>query len=150
MPLIPTGLAALAHGIQLAVAPVFLLTAVGTLLGVLAGRLGRIIDRARLLESRLPSLHDAALAHAYDELDTLSRRVRIVNGCMALATGCAVLIAVVVAAVFVGELAHIDLSVPIAATFVGGLLAYIAALLLFLREVHIASTSFKVTRVTRA
>ena len=146
-PMIPSGLAALAYGIQLAVAPVFLLTAVGALLGVLASRLGRIIDRARLLESRLPTLNDAALTPVYNELDTLARRVRIVNGCMALATGCAVLIAAVVAAVFVGELAHVDLSIPIAITFVAGLLSYIAALLLFLREVHIASTSFKVARV---
>jgi Protein of unknown function (DUF2721) len=35
------------HTIQLAVAPVFLLTALGTTLGVLASRLGRIVDRAR-------------------------------------------------------------------------------------------------------
>jgi hypothetical protein len=35
------------HAIQLAVAPVFLLSAVATLLGVLTGRLGRAVDRRR-------------------------------------------------------------------------------------------------------
>ena len=44
----------LAHGIQLAVAPVFLLTAIAAMLGVVSGRLARIIDRARVLEQRLP------------------------------------------------------------------------------------------------
>ena len=41
------------HGIQLAVAPVFLLTAVSGMIGAVAGRLARIIDRARLLEERM-------------------------------------------------------------------------------------------------
>jgi len=43
----------IAHIIQLSIAPVFLLTGVGTLLNVLSGRLARIIDRARVLEQRL-------------------------------------------------------------------------------------------------
>ena len=44
------GLATVTHGIQLAVAPVFLLTAVSGMIGTGAGRLTRIIDRARILE----------------------------------------------------------------------------------------------------
>ena len=141
---IPAGLVALAQGIQLAVAPVFLLTAVGALLGVLANRLARIVDRARLVDSRLERLEGPALADARAELATLSRRVRLINCCMTLATTCAVLIAIVVTGVFVGELAHLDLSIAIAITFVAGLMAYIASLVLFLREVHIASTSFRI------
>lgn len=140
----PEGLVALAHGIQLAVAPVFLLTAISALLGVLATRLARIVDRARLIESRLDALEGRALDDAHDELLTLDRRNEIVNWSMALATGCAVLIAGVCAAVFVGELARIDLSIGIAITFIAGLAAYIASLLLFLREVHLASITVRV------
>ncbi len=40
------------HSIQLAVAPVFLLTAVAGMIGAVAGRLARIIDRARVVEDR--------------------------------------------------------------------------------------------------
>ena len=46
-------LAAMTHAIQLAVAPVFLLTAVSGMIAATAGRLGCIIDRARMLENRL-------------------------------------------------------------------------------------------------
>ena len=44
------GLSDITHTIQLAVAPVFLLSALGTTLSVLTTRLSRIIDRARLLD----------------------------------------------------------------------------------------------------
>ena len=46
------------HGIQLAVAPVFLLTAVSGMIGAVAGRLARIIDRARLVEDRSRETRD--------------------------------------------------------------------------------------------
>src|SRR5260221_14751547 len=42
--------------IQLAVAPVFLLTAVGTIIGVLSNRLGSAVHRTRTLEDRLCQL----------------------------------------------------------------------------------------------
>jgi hypothetical protein len=143
---IPEGLVALAHGIQLAVAPVFLLTAIGAMLGVLVQRLSRIVDRSRqihaLLEEGSPSL-----AAKYDEeLDNLELRSQVVNWSMAFATGAAVLIAVVTAGVFLGEMARVDLSVAIALTFVGALCLYITALLLFLREVHLALTTVRMGR----
>ncbi len=43
----PSGILDVAHSIQLAVAPVFLLSAVGVVLTVLTNRMTRIIDRAR-------------------------------------------------------------------------------------------------------
>ena len=48
------------HAIQLAIAPVFLLTGIASLLGVMANRLARIIDRARALEQRWASLDEKA------------------------------------------------------------------------------------------
>jgi hypothetical protein len=46
----PLDASAITHGIQLAIAPVFLLTAVSGMIGAVAGRLARIIDRARTVE----------------------------------------------------------------------------------------------------
>jgi hypothetical protein len=51
---------AVTHGIQLSLAPVFLLTAVAAMIGAVTGRLARIIDRARALEERLDARPDAA------------------------------------------------------------------------------------------
>jgi hypothetical protein len=58
---------AIAHVIQLAVAPVFLLTGVGAVLAVLTQRLARIIDRARVLEERLPVVSEEARPHDIGE-----------------------------------------------------------------------------------
>ena len=49
---IPVDAETITHGIQLALAPVFLLTAVSGMIGAIAGRLARIIDRARTVEDR--------------------------------------------------------------------------------------------------
>jgi hypothetical protein len=146
---IPEGLVALAHGIQLAVAPVFLLTAIGAMLGVLVQRLARIVDRSRQLHALLEQSDAATHARFDEELDNLELRSRVVNWSMAFATGAAVLIAVVTAGVFVGELARVDLSVTIAVTFVGALFLYIIALLMFLREVHLALTTVRMGRAPR-
>jgi hypothetical protein len=87
-------LSTVTHGIQLAVAPVFLLTAVSGIIAAVAGRLGRIIDRARFLENRLESgnVDEARSQRMYGELRQLRFRGWLVNGCIALLTLCAMLI----------------------------------------------------------
>src|SRR5659263_95309 len=81
-------LATVTHGIQLAVAPVFLLTAVSGMIGAVAGRLARIIDRARLLENRLEAggVEASRAIKMYAELRQLRRRGWLVNSCIALLT----------------------------------------------------------------
>ena len=97
-------LATVTNAIQLAVAPVFLLTAVSGMIGTGAGRLTRIIDRARILEDRLasPAAPDAR-ALVQEELARLRRRGRLVNACIALLTFCAILIGLTIMVLFLGE-----------------------------------------------
>ena len=90
----------LSQGIQLAIAPVFLLTAVASLIGAVATRLARIIDRARVLEERLEEQIAKNVAAAYRELDRLRVRGRLVNASMMLLTLCAVLIGLTVMELF--------------------------------------------------
>ena len=87
-------LATVTHGIQLAVAPVFLLTAVSGMIAAVAGRLARIIDRARFLENRLEAggVEETRANKMYAELGELRHRGWLVNGCLALLTFCAILI----------------------------------------------------------
>ncbi len=106
--------------IQLAVAPVFLLTAVGTIIGVLSNRLGRAVDRSRTLEDRLRQLLPEGQKAARAELNLLSRRVRLVYGSIVLSVICAL---------FVGLL------------FIAAMLAFILSLLVFLREIFLAVSS---------
>jgi hypothetical protein len=135
-------LAGLAHAIQLAVAPVFLLSGIAGLLGVLTNRLARVIDRARQLEV-MPGREQAANVRAANELRVLRIRVAHANRVITLCTYSALLIAGVVATLFVGAVAEADLTIVVSAAFVLAMLALIAGLTSFLREIHVATRHYR-------
>jgi hypothetical protein len=131
----------IARLIQLAVAPVFLLTAVGTIIGVLSARLGRAVDRSRTLEDRLRQLPPEGQKNVREELGVLSRRVRLVYGAIVLAVICALFVGLLIAVAFVDAFINIDLSKFIGLLFIGAMVAFIFSLLVFLREIFLAVTS---------
>lgn len=146
----PAGLNDIAHVIQLAVAPVFLLTGVGALLAVLSGRLGRAVDRSRVVEGRLPEVAGEALAAARDELALISRRTRLIYTAIALAVLCALLICVLIAVAFIDAFLAMNLARFLATLFVLAMLALIASLLAFLREIFLAVSSARSAMGRRA
>jgi len=127
--------------IQLAVAPVFLLTAVGTIIGVLSNRLGRAVDRSRALEDRLRQLAPEGQKAVREELDILARRVRLVYASITLAVVCALFVGLLIAVAFVDAFVEVDLSKFIGLLFIGAMLAFILALMVFLREIYLAVAS---------
>lgn len=131
----------IARVIQLAIAPVFLLTGVGTLLAVLSNRLGRAVDRSRVLESELPGLDGQALLEARDALVLLSRRTRLIYTAIALAVTCALLICLLIVVAFVDEFLPLNLARVVAGLFVLAMIVLIASLISFLREIFLAVTS---------
>ena len=133
--------ASLAQVIQLAVAPVFLLAGVGATLNVLAGRIGRIIDRARAMEERLATSEGDTARDLHERLNVLSRRATLINRAIALCVLSGLLVSLVVAALFITSSLKIDLAAPIAVAFVMALLSLAASLLMFLREVFLATAS---------
>lgn len=141
-------LSAVTHGIQLAVAPVFLLTAVSGMIGTVAGRLARIIDRARVLEARVAHAEvlDPAMAPAYDELRRLRQRGWLVNGCIALLTFCAMLIGLTIVMLFLGETAQLNILRLATISFLAGVSCFILALLCFLTETVLATRILKFGR----
>ena len=133
------------HVIQLAIAPVFLLTAIGTLIAVLNVRLGRNIDRRRLMEEELrgpteDKQTDEQRARQR-ELRLLARRVRLIYFAMLSAGLGALLICLVVAGSFVGALVAVDISREVAVLFILAMFAVIGCLGLFLHEVYLAVTT---------
>jgi hypothetical protein len=133
--------ASLAQVIQLSVAPVFLLAGVGATLNVLANRIGRIIDRARHMEERLTTAEGDIAVEIHDRLKVLSRRATLINRAIGLNVLSGLLVSLVVAALFITSALKIDLAAPIAVAFVVALLSLAASLLLFLREVFLATAS---------
>jgi len=127
--------------IQLAVAPVFLLTAVGTIIGVLSIRLGRAVDRSRTVEDRLRQLQPEGRKAAREELLLLSRRVRLVYASIVLAVLCALFVGLLIAVAFADAFIEVDLSKFIGLLFIAAMLAFILSLLVFLREIFLAVTS---------
>jgi hypothetical protein len=139
-----SGVSAVAHVIQLAVAPVFLLSGVGAMLAVLTNRLARIIDRARVLEERVPSLNLPDRSRIQLDLKVLSHRVRLINRAISLCTTSALLVCTVIAALFGGAFLATDVSSFIGFMFITAMLALIGALVLFLREIQIATRSVRI------
>jgi hypothetical protein len=131
------------HGIQLAVAPVFLLTAVSGMIGTVAGRLARIIDRARLLEDRIEAAPHKPMEAAYDELKRLRSRGRLVNICIALLTFCAIFIGLTIVALFIGETTEIQILRLATISFLAGVSCFLLALMCFLAETLLATRLLK-------
>jgi hypothetical protein len=134
------------HVIQLAIAPVFLLTGVCTMLMVLTNRLARIIDRTRALEDRL----DVAPNDTHmDELDVLYRRWHLINFAITLSTACGLLICLVIGLLFLGDTTDLPLDRYIAALFVSAMVALIGAFVYLLREIFVASATLRSRRHKR-
>ena len=132
------------HAIQLAVAPVFLLTGLGALLSVKTSRLGRVIDRARLLEERWEVQDEAARVAISVELEILARRARLAGYAINLCTSAALLICIVIAALFIDVFTGTNLKWLVGALFVVAMIAVIGGLISFLREVYLATHTLRI------
>jgi hypothetical protein len=139
-----SSLSGLAHTIQLALAPAFLLSAMGIILNMLTGRLARVVDRARMIEAAFTPRGHPDHDHQVSELRLLDRRMKIVNNSILLATASAVVLCMVVAAMFVAELLGFSLARTLASLFALSLLLLIASLLLFLIEVRVAVRAIQI------
>lgn len=135
----------IAHVIQQAVAPVFLLSGVAAMLNVLTSRLARVIDRARQLEI---DYHDLPIGNerhiVRDRMASLSRRARLINVAITLCTSCALLICLVIMTLFVAALMNVSASRWIAGLFVLAILALIGGLLSFLQEIFVATSTVRI------
>jgi len=134
------------HIIQLAIAPVFLLSAICTNLLVLINRLARIIDRSRTLEERL----DVAYNDNYmNELDVLYRRSHLINISITLSTACGLFVCLIIALLFIGDTTNATLDKYIAGMFVAAVFCLIGSFGYLLREIFIASAFMRDHRHVR-
>jgi hypothetical protein len=135
----------IAHLIQVALTPIFLISAIGVTLNVLTSRLARIVDRARNMEERL--LRPEYVQQSRDlhgKLKVLARRSRWINAAITLITLSALFIALVVVMLFVNAFLRWELSAFIAAMFILSMLTLASALLAFLIEVRIATATLRI------
>ena len=128
----------IAQTIQLSLSPVFMLAGISGLLNVLAGRLSRVIDRARTLEA----LHPRSTGPEHDrhvlELRLLDKRIRVINAALSLAVSSAIMTCTVVALLFIAELADLKFGTYVALTFILAMMFLISSLIAFMLEVRMS------------
>ena len=124
--------------IELSLAPVFLLVAVGSMLNVIAGRLARVVDRARNLAGEHGKTEGEERTRIVNELRLLDKRMSIINASIGLAVACGVTVCVMVALLFLIGAGHLDLGLAVSAAFIIAMALLLSALLLFLVEVRLA------------
>jgi hypothetical protein len=135
---------AIGRVIQLAVAPVFLIAGIAGLLNVLSTRLGRIIDRARVIERRMTQAKredHRALLRA--ETTTLWKRIDLINWSIRLCVAGALTVCLVIVALFVGDFVSFNITGVVAVLFVTAMVFVIAGLVYLLREIAVATSSMR-------
>jgi len=139
MPGVESHIADITRVIQLAIAPVFLLSAIATIINVLIARLSRAVDRRRTLEEHLSIYQDEHLEQAISELRMLQKRIVLVLWAVSLAVLAGLLVCLLVGTAFAGAYIGLDLTRGIAILFIAAVLALTGCLILFLREISIAA-----------
>lgn len=131
--------------IQHAVAPVFLLMGVSALLGVLTGRLGRVVDRFRSLNEQCTNtqLENPGCMNYKVELQMLAVRGEWVHWSITLCTITLLLVAVVIGVLFLGAAVRWNLTWLVPPIFIAAMLSLIAGLGCFLREISLSKHTFK-------
>ncbi|GFM30029.1 DUF2721 domain-containing protein [Novosphingobium sp. PY1] len=132
--------------IQLALTPVFVLVAIGNILNILSTRLGRVVDRARILQT----MHEKTEGTDHDlvvrEIRIIDKRITIITQAIRIMVLSGLAIGSTVAVLLLEGLASFDLHVLAAATFLVSVVLLLYALILFLRETQVAAEALRIPR----
>ena len=143
-----TSVANASQVIQLAVAPVFLLTGIGAILSVLTGRLSRVVDRFRVLNEKYgmatnEHIDTAAYKKATNEIHLLQRRAELVHWAITLCTLALLFVAIVIGILFLGSEIRWNSSGLVSLLFIMAMLSLIMGLGFFLSEIQLSKHTFE-------
>jgi hypothetical protein len=137
-------IALIAHVIQLSVAPVFLISGIGSLLSVVVTRLNRVIDRARKVEALWKELDEVTRASARKELMVLAKRARLASWAINACAGAALLVCLVIATLFIDAFFGTRLRWVVGLQFILSMFILVFGLICFLREVYFATHTLRI------
>lgn len=136
----------IAQTIQLALAPVFVLVAIGSIMNILSQRLGRVVDRARALQEQHGDTegmeHDAIVR----EIRMADQRLALLNRAFLLLVISGLSIGLTVVLLFMAEFFHFGLQSVAAGFFIFAIALLMVALLLFLKETRAATEALRIPR----
>ncbi len=139
-----SGIGVIAQTIQLALAPVFVLVAIGNIMNILSTRLGRIVDRSRHLVEQHPDTTGADHDEIVREMRLVDRRIHLIGRAILLLVLAGLCIGLTVVLLFIEDFAAINLKLYVATTFIFSLGLLMGALLLFLRETREAAAVLRI------
>lgn len=137
----------IAQTIQLALAPVFVLVAIGNILNLLSTRLGRVVDRSRFLQARHISTEGADHDEVVAEIRMIDQRIRLITRAVRLMVISGLFIGTTVAVLFLEELANLSLQRVAAGTFLTAVGLLMWALVLFLRETEVSAQQLRIPKM---
>jgi hypothetical protein len=136
----------IAQTIQLALAPVFVLVAIGNIMNILTTRLGRIVDRSRHLQK----LHAETSGPAHDavvvEMRYVDRRIHLIGHALLILVLSAIAIGVTVGTLFLGEVVGTEFRMVTSVTFFIAITLLMVALVYLLLETRLVSSTLRLPR----
>jgi hypothetical protein len=124
--------------LQLAIGPVILISGVGLLQLSLTNRLGRLIDRARLLSRDRAALGTGDPSRIDAQIAIIDRRAGILRRSITLGATTVLLVSVLILVLFVSALLQLESGAIVIAVFCAALLTLIGSTIFFLQEMKLA------------
>jgi Protein of unknown function (DUF2721) len=124
--------------LQVAVGPVILISGVGLLLLSMTNRLGRVIDRSRLLAEAMRKADAQDRSRFESQLQVLSRRARLVRLAIILAALSVLLAAVLIIALFLAALVRWEIGILVVSLFVGCMISLIGSVIVFIADINLS------------
>ena len=134
----------IAQTIQLALAPVFMLVAIGNIMNILSVRLGRVVDRSRILQERHMATEGAEHDMVVREIRLIDRRIATIGKAIRLLVAAGLSVGLVVTLLFIEEFASVNIQIIVGAFFLLAVALIMWALLLFLRETREATDALRI------
>jgi hypothetical protein len=134
----------IAQTIQLALAPVFVLVAIGNIIGTLTQRLGRVVDRSRQLQHEHGETQGMEHDVVVREIRSLDHRIALIGSALLRLVLAGITIGITVVLLFVAEFAHVGLNGLAAGTFIVAIGLLMWALLIFLQETREAARALRI------
>jgi hypothetical protein len=130
--------------IQTAIGPVILISGIGLLLLSMTNRSGHVVDRARLLARELPTVTGAKREQLSTQIAVLYRRTRIIRLAIVLATASVLLAGLLIMALFLAALLHLEAAVFVTLCFILCMASLIASLIVFLIDLQMSLQALRV------
>ena len=129
--------------LQIAIGPVILISGIGLLLLTMTNRLGRAIDRARILDAGVPQTPGHERDRKTAQLSILWRRARIIRLAITLSATSALSASLLIVVLFLTALFQIETAWFISALFILCIVTLIGSLLLFIHDVNQSLSALK-------